>query len=100
VNAWTKAPQFIFGTPEEWKSAARAAELLKKMIADTERRGKKPSEDLQIIEFYASSPGLATFYEREGSRRSKYVSPQRKAIEADGLWDRFAAAAREKEATK
>ena len=85
---------------QRWRDA-NPRDLLKKMIADSERLGKKPSEDPQIVEFYNASPGLATFYERDGSRRTKYVSPQRKAIEQDLLWgNTLLAAAREKETLK
>lgn len=100
VDTWLRTPQFVFGTEAEWKSAARAAELLRKMVAEDDRKGVKPSEDSHITEFYFASPSLATFYEKDGSRRNKFVSPQRQAIEKDLLWDRFSASARDKEAAK
>ncbi len=97
VNAHAAAPEYTFGTRQEWTSAARAAELLKKMVAEDTRKGVKPSDDQHIEEFYLASPGLSTFYEKDGSRRTKFVSPQRLAIESDLLWGRFAAAAADKE---
>jgi len=90
VDAWTSAPEFLYGTPGEWASAARARSqlLVLQKKFPPEKIGNASFTDPRVLEFWATAAdgNLALFYTRDGSRKSNLISEERKTIEQDPLW--------------
>jgi len=90
VDAWTSAPEFLYGTPGDWASAARARSQLLDIQKKfpPEKIGNVSVMDPRVLEFWATAANgnLALFYTKDGSRKTNLISEERRTIEQDPLW--------------
>ncbi len=88
ADQWLKAPEFSFGTKQQWDQAAEAASQLRLLRADATKRGIDPATDKKIIDFYVKggNGNLVQFYTSAGAKNANAISEQRKTLQKSPLW--------------
>lgn len=88
---WLTAPAFLDGKPTDWAAAYRALNQYRALLP-ANPTAEKVHADANLEKFYltAANGYLQEFFSITGAAKSALISPERKAIQADPLFSRFA----------